>query len=64
MSRKEKIDFYLGKLMSRKLTAFVIGSVGLFTGQVSDDNWVILGTAYISIEGFTNIVERLKTNGQ
>ena len=62
MSRKEKIDFYLGKLMSRKLTAFVIGSVGLFTGQVSDDNWVILATAYISIEGVTNIVERLKPN--
>ena len=33
MSRKEKIDFYIGKLMSRKLTAFMIGSVGLFTGQ-------------------------------
>lgn len=64
MSRKEKIDFYLGKLMSRKLTAFVIGSIGLFTGQVSDGNWIILATAYISIEGFTNIVERLKTNGQ
>ena len=24
MSRKEKIDFYLGKLMSRKLLAFVL----------------------------------------
>ena len=63
MSRKEKIDFYLGKLMSRKLLAFMIASVGLFTGQVSDTNWVILATAYVSIEGFTNIVERLKTNG-
>jgi len=27
MSRKEKIDFYLGKLMSRKLTAFMIGNI-------------------------------------
>ena len=63
MSRKEKIDFYLGKLMSRKLLTFVIASVGLFTGYVTDTNWVILATAYISIEGVTNIVERLKTNG-
>ena len=62
MSRKEKIDFYLGKIMSRKLLAFVIASVGLFTGNVSDTNWVILATAYVSIEGFTNIVERLKKN--
>ena len=63
MSRKEKIDFYLGKLMSRKLLVFVIASVGLFTGYVTDTNWVILATAYVSIEGFTNIVEKLKTNG-
>jgi hypothetical protein len=49
MSRKEKIDFYLSKLMSRKLLAFLIASVGLFTGHVSDTNWVILA-----------IVERLK----
>lgn len=63
MSRKEKIDFYLSKLMSRKLLAFLIASVGLFTGYVTDTNWVILATAYVSIEGFTNIVERLKTNG-
>ena len=39
MSRKEKIDFYLGKLMSRKLLAFAIASVGLFTGHVTDTNW-------------------------
>lgn len=62
MSRKEKIDFYLAKLMSRKLTAFVIGSVGLFSGNITSGDWVILATAYISIEGFTNIVERLKPN--
>ena len=29
MSRKEKIDFYLGKLMSRKLTAFMIVVEGI-----------------------------------
>lgn len=60
MSRKERIDFYLNKLMSRKLLAFVIASTGLFTGHVSDTNWVILATAYVSIEGFTNIVYKLK----
>ena len=49
--------------MSRKLLEFVIATVGLFTGYVTDTNQVILATAYVSIEGFTNIVERLKTNG-
>ncbi len=60
MSRKEQIDFYLSKLMSRKLLAFTISSIGLFTGHVSDTNWIVLATAYVSIEGFTNIVERIK----
>ena len=52
MSRKEKIDFYLGKLMSRKLLAFVIASIGLFTGHVTDTNWVILATAAKEIKSF------------
>jgi hypothetical protein len=59
MSRKEKIDLLLNKWVSRKLIVFVIASVGLFNGSLTSDNWVILATAYISIEGGTTIVERL-----
>ena len=60
MSRKEKIDLLLSKWVSRKLTVFVVASVGLFTNSVRSEDWVIISTAYIAIEGFTNIVERLK----
>jgi hypothetical protein len=56
MSRKEYIDKYLSKFISRKLIVFVIASVGLFTGNITGDNWVIISTAYISVEGFTNII--------
>lgn len=59
MSTKEKIDFYLNKWVSRKLTVFVVASVGLFTGVLTSTDWVIVATAYIAIEGATNIVERL-----
>lgn len=59
MSNKEKIDFILSKWLSRKLTVFVIASVGLFLAKLDGDNWTIVATAYISIEGVTNIVERL-----
>jgi hypothetical protein len=62
MSRREKIDLLLSKWLSRKLTVFIIASVGLFSGDLTSDNWTILATAYISIEGFTNIVERLNKN--
>jgi len=60
MSRKEKIDLILSKWVSRKLTVFVVASIGLFTNSVSSEDWVIISTAYIAIEGVTNIVERLK----
>tara|TARA_R110000868_G_scaffold8800_2_gene44982 strand:+ start:608 stop:811 length:204 start_codon:yes stop_codon:yes gene_type:complete len=59
MSTKEKIDFYLNKWVSRKLTVFVVASVGLFTGVITSTDWVIVATSYITIEGVTNIVERL-----
>jgi hypothetical protein len=59
MSRKEKIDLLLSKWVSRKLTVFVVASAGLFSGVITSTDWVIIGTSYITIEGVTNIVERL-----
>jgi hypothetical protein len=59
MSRKEKIDLFLSKWVSRKLTVFVVASWGLFSGVITSTDWVIIATSYITIEGVTNIVERL-----
>jgi hypothetical protein len=59
MSRKEKIDLLLSKWVSRKLTVFVVASSGLFSGVITSTDWVIIATSYITIEGVTNIVERL-----
>ena len=59
MSRKEKIDLFLNKWVSRKLSVFVIASIGLFSGVITSTDWVIISTSYITIEGVTNIVERL-----
>ena len=59
MSRKERIDLFLNKWISRKLIVFIVGSIGLFTKDITSSDWVIISTAYIAIEGATNIVERL-----
>ena len=59
MSRNEKIDLYLRKWISRKLTVFVIASIALFFSRVDSDNWTIVATMYIAVEGATNIAERL-----
>jgi hypothetical protein len=59
MSRKEKIDLFLNKWVSRKLTVFAIASIALFSGSIESNDWVVIATAYISLQGVTDIVERI-----
>ena len=59
MSTKEKLDNLLKKWISRKLTVFVVASFGLFSSVITSTDWVIVATAYISIQGVSDIVERL-----
>ena len=60
MSKQEFIDKYLGKAVSKKLIAFIIATIALFTGNVSGTEWIIISTAYIAITGYTDTVLRLK----
>jgi hypothetical protein len=53
-----KLDIILNKLISRKLSVFVIASIALFSHNLDGKDWVIISTAYISLQGFTDIVER------
>jgi hypothetical protein len=39
--------------------AFAIASVALFVGNIESNDWVIVATAYISLQGVTDIVERI-----
>ena len=57
---KEQIDILISKWISRKLLVFIVACGGLFVGTLTSEDWVIIATAYIGIEGITNIVERLK----
>jgi len=59
MSRQQ-IDSILNKLISRKLMVFIIACGGLFTGDLVSSDWVIIATAYIGIQGVTDIVSKLK----
>jgi hypothetical protein len=57
---KEQIDILLNKWISRKLLVFIIACAGLFSGYLTSSDWVIISTAYIGIQGFTDIVNKLK----
>ena len=62
MSRKEKIDLFLSKWISRKLIVFAIGSIALFSGSIESNDWVIVATAYISLQGVTDILDTIDKN--
>lgn len=66
MSTKEKVDLFLSKWVSRKLTVFAVGSFALFAGNLQSADWVVIATAYILVEGVTDAVERVfkARNGQ
>ena len=57
---KEQFDIILNKWISRKLLVVLVACIGLFSSTLTSSDWVIIATAYIGIEGITNIVERLR----
>ena len=57
---KQKLDAFLNKYLSRKLMVFFIASFGLFSGTLTSSDWVIIATAYVSIQGFVDIVAKLR----
>ena len=57
---KEQFDIIISKWISRKLLVFMIACGGLFSGQLTSSDWVIIATAYVGIQGFTDIVKMLK----
>ena len=59
MSR-EKLDILISRWTSRKLMVFVISTIALFTGHIDADNFVIVSSAYVGVEGFIDAVIRLK----
>ena len=62
MSRKEIVDGFLGKFVSRKLTVFIVASVGLFMSNITSHDWVVISTVYIGSQAVVDIVYRLMKN--
>ena len=57
--KREVIDKILNKLVSRKLTVFIVSCAGLFSGKLDGDNFVVVACIYIGAEAATTIAERL-----
>jgi len=57
---KEQFDILISKWISRKLLVFAVASIGMFLGYVTSEDWAAIGTAYVGLESFITIVEKLK----
>ena len=55
----QRVDKFLNRWISRKLTVFLVASFALFNGNLESNDWVIVANMYIAIQGITDIAERL-----
>ena len=46
----ELFDLLLGKLISRKLTVFIVASYGMFEKSIESNDWTIIAGIYIGSE--------------
>ena len=57
----QKVSHYLvNKLTGRKFQAFLLASVALFTGNLSEDVWMIICISYMGVEGAIDAIGRMK----
>lgn len=59
MSRIEFLDKYMSKWVSRKLLVFICATVGLFTGHINSEDWVIVSATYMSVEGVVSVITQI-----
>ena len=61
MSRRQIIDFFLGKYLSRKLFVFLIGTLLCLFGDLTSSDWVNIAIVYISSQAVVDSMAKLKS---
>lgn len=57
---KEQLDILLNKWISRKLMVFIVSCAGLFSGYLTSSDFTMIAAAYVGVQGFTDIINKLK----
>lgn len=60
MKNNNKLDKFLYKIISRKLMVFLLGTVFFSLGMVAAEQWLILATAYVSLQTFSDTIFKIK----
>lgn len=61
---KAKVDKFLNRFVSKKLTVFIIGSVFLYLGKVMPEQWVNISMVYIGSQGVIDAISKLRGNSE
>ena len=57
---KAWIDRNMEKLISKKMTAWVVSTVLLCTGELNQDNWLSITAVYLGTQGVIDALATLK----
>jgi len=57
---KAKIDKFLGRFISKKLTVFLIATVFLYFAKIDSINWVNLAMIYIGSQAAVDMMGKLR----
>lgn len=57
---RAKIDLFLSKWVSRKLSVFFVASIGLFSDVITSTDWVTIAAVYIGTVGVIEAISKLK----
>jgi len=60
MSRREIIDRYLGKAISKTFTVFILATIALFTTKLSGAEWTIIASVYLGSTKATETILKLR----
>ena len=60
MSRREFIDKYFGKAISKTFFVFLISTFFLYFSKINGDSWIIIAAIYIGSTKATETILKLK----
>lgn len=58
------LDGRLGKFASRKLFILILSTIFFALAMLTSDQWVMIATAYIGVQGFADIIFHWKESSK
>ena len=61
---RAKLDKILNSWISKKLTVFIVASLGLFSGLITDSEWTNIALMYIGSQAAIDAIIKVRTKQQ